>query len=362
MTLEAQVAASWWTALPPRRVSYLVGASAELLAIGLDPLPDSAPAVVQFRPATGAPVGNQVGVVLDEMERAAVALFPRWIPGAERLDKDGRISVAAARAMALTMAAKSTHFGPFLADLAERGLHAAHSNPVRTPSRFPAAVRAAGLARVIADAYGRNAVAMLVDVPEGLAPADERALVASSEWLVRHGNIAVWLAGAPLRTADRVQSVHLTLPAHLTELTDLADPNQHAGVSRTGHSFAIPPVSGVPRPDSLAETKLERALAQHAWANGRRWNHTYEWHLLGQRYRLDLYWEAERLVVEIDGPEHRGPLKFAEDRRRDNKLQQLGHRVLRFPNDDVISDIHAVVSDIKDMLSRLRRTGSPQMK
>jgi very-short-patch-repair endonuclease len=172
--------------------------------------------------------------------------------------------------------------------------------------------------------------------------------------------MAVWLAGAPLRDADRVQSVHLMLPAHLTELTDLANPTQHAGASGPAHSFAIPPVSGVPRPDSLAETMLERALGPHDWANGRQWNYTYEWHLLGQRYRLDLYWEAARLVVEIDGPEHRGPLKFAEDRRRDNKLQQLGHRVLRFPNDDVISDVHAVVSDIKDMLSRLRRTGSPR--
>jgi very-short-patch-repair endonuclease len=356
MTLEAQVAASWWTALPPRRVSYLVGASAELLAIGLDPLPDSAPAVVQFRPATGAPLGDQVGILVDEMERAAVALFPRWLPGAERLDGDGRLSIAAVRALALATAAQSSHFGPFLAEQAERGLHAAHSNPVRAPSRFPAAVRAAGLARVVADAYGRHTMALLTDVPEGLSASDERALVASSEWLVQHSHMSVWLAGAPLRAVDRVRSVRVTLPAYLTELADLVEPDHARGGSATGHSFAIPPISGVPRADSPAETMLERALAPHAWANGRRWNHTYEWHVLGQRYRLDLYWEAERLVVEVDGPEHRGPLRFADDRRRDNRLQQLGHRVLRFPNDDVISDVQAVVSDIKDMLSRLRRT------
>jgi very-short-patch-repair endonuclease len=67
-------------------------------------------------------------------------------------------------------------------------------------------------------------------------------------------------------------------------------------------------------------------------------------------------------VVEIDGPEHRGPLKFADDRRRDNRLQQLGHRVLRFPNDDVISDVHAVVSEIRNMLSRLRDAGPARSK
>src|SRR5262249_27494615 len=159
-----------------------------------------------------------------------------------------------------------------------------------------------------------------------------------------------------------VRSVHVTLPAYLTELADLVEPDQARGGSGTGYSFAIPPISGVPRADRPAETMLERALGPHAWANGRRWNHTYGGHVLGPPYRLDLYWEAERLVVEIDGPEHRGPLRFADDRRRDNRLQQLGHRVLRFPNDDVISNVQAVVSDIKDMLGRLRRIGSPQVR
>jgi very-short-patch-repair endonuclease len=105
---------------------------------------------------------------------------------------------------------------------------------------------------------------------------------------------------------------------------------------------------------------LERALAPHGWAQGRRWNHTYEWHLLGKPYRLDLYWEAERLVVEIDGPEHRGPLKFVDDRRRDVQLQLRGHYVLRFPNEEVVSDVMAVVSKIGRMLSRRRGTDSPK--
>jgi very-short-patch-repair endonuclease len=362
MTRQPQVAACWWTVLPTRQVSYLVGVTAELLAIGLDPLPESAPAVIQFRPATGVPLGRQVGVLLDEMERVAIALFPRWLPGAERLDKDGWISVFAVRGMAMSMAAQSSHFGPLIAELAERGLHAAHRNPVRAPSRFAAAVRAAGLSRVIAEAYHRDSVAVLIDVPDGLSPSDQRALVGSAEWLAQHGHVAVWLAGGPLHGADRVRSVHITLPAYLTELADLAERSQTPHVSGTGHSFVIPPMSGVPRVDSPAETMLERALAPHAWANGRRWNHTYEWHPLGQPYRLDLYWETERLVVEIDGPEHRGPLKFAADRHRDNQLQLLGHRVLRFPNEDVVCDVQTVVSRIKNMLSRLRDIGSPPLK
>src|SRR5690349_18066314 len=88
---ERAAAAPWWTTLPTRRVVYLADAATgapiepDLLAIDLDPLPESAPAVLRFRPATGGPLGDQVAVLLKELERAAVALFPAWLPGAEQL-------------------------------------------------------------------------------------------------------------------------------------------------------------------------------------------------------------------------------------------------------------------------------------
>jgi very-short-patch-repair endonuclease len=119
-------------------------------------------------------------------------------------------------------------------------------------------------------------------------------------------------------------------------------------------AFTYPPLSGIPREDSDAEQALERALRQHDWARGRHWNHTYEWHALGKPYRLDLFWPAERVVVEVDGPEHRGRLKFADDRRRDVQLQLLGHDVLRFTNEQVLSDVHAVVLRIARLLRRRR--------
>ncbi|MFI6821034.1 endonuclease domain-containing protein [Micromonospora sp. NPDC050187] len=364
----------WWTLLPAYRVSQVTGADPQLVELALDPLPDDAPAVVRFRPVTGVSAATQVATLLDAADRAAVALFPRWLPGADRLDGPGALGTGAVRALAARVAAGSRGFGPFLTELAERALSGATTD--RRPdagTRFPAEVRAAGLVRVLADAYHRRSVVLLVRMPDGLTPADERALTAAAEWFVEHGRCAVWLTGAELRTVDRVRPVRITLPGVLTRLA--AEPadspaNPTGGWSHppdppastdTGPpstpTLRVPPTSGLPRADSAAEQALERALTRHHWAYGRRWNHTLTWHTLARPYRLDLFWPVEGLVVEVDGPEHRERLRYADDRHRDAQLQLLGHDVLRFTNDQVLSDVDAVVGTIRDLLAGRRPAG-----
>jgi very-short-patch-repair endonuclease len=239
------------------------------------------------------------------------------------------------------------------------------------------------LARLLPLAYQRDSLAALVELPDGLTSAEEHVIVAAGEWLSSHGCASVWLMGAPLRHVDRVPVVAICLPAVVTDLLAEAEttfqhpnltgaaiaapnlaeppamfPGRHAFDTKEtlagATSLIVPPLAGVPRPDSDAEQALERGLARHEWAIGRVWNRTYEWHLLGKAYRLDLFWPDEGLVVEVDGPEHRGRLAFAEDRRRDVKLQLLGHDVLRFTNDQVLSDVESVLANI-DQLLRQRR-------
>jgi very-short-patch-repair endonuclease len=340
----------WWEVPPPLQVSYLAGVDPELLAIDLDPLPAGALAVVQFRPAALVAAADHVTVILDELDRAALALFPAWLPGAERLEGPQGHGVAAVRVLAAEAAARSSNFGPFLADLAERALRGSTGGR----PRFPAEVRAAGLARVVADAYGRHGTALLMHVPAGLDPAAERNLTRAAEWLAHRGPFTVWLAGAPLHTVERIRSVPITLPAHLTQLAAEAQLIPLPAPAGAEHVLMYPPLSGQPRRDSPAETTLERALAPHEWARGRRWNHTYEWHILGQIYRLDLFWPTEGLVVEVDGPEHRQHLQFADDHRRDVQLHLLGHDVLRFTNDQVLTDAGAVVEKLRQMLHHRR--------
>ena len=69
---------------------------------------------------------------------------------------------------------------------------------------------------------------------------------------------------------------------------------------------------------------------------------------------VDLIWKAERLVVELDGPDHFAPDKYKRDRQRDRALQAAGFSVLRFTNDEVAQDLSRVASEIERFLTRVR--------
>ena len=332
-------------------MSFLVGVEPERLSLAIDPLPPAAPAIFEFRPAAESRA-DPVELLLAQLDRAARALYPRWLPGAEQLEASRALGVPAVRALAARVAAQSPDFGPFLADLAERAVSGVDGGR----RRFPAEVRAAGLVRVIAKAYGRQSAVLAVNLPPELSPTGERLLTAACEWLVQRGGLTVWLVGAQLRAVDRVRLVSVSLPACVTELVPEVEHSPPDNDERSVLTY--PPLSGIPRADSPAELALERALAPHDWAQGRRWNHTYEWHLLAKPYRLDLFWEADGLVVEVDGRDHRGALKFADDRRRDVQLQLLGYDVLRFTNEQVLSDLDATVLKIEKLLAQRRADGA----
>src|SRR5262245_28846819 len=149
--------AGFWTDLPAGRVVSLRGLGAEDVVLALEPLPPDAPAIVVLRPSAVPPSWSEF--ILDELDACALALFPAWLPEAERIDGPAGLGADAVRAIALRSAAGTLHHGPFLADLAVRALGGIAS------STFPRAVRAAGLGRVIAASYGRPTLALVVDVP-----------------------------------------------------------------------------------------------------------------------------------------------------------------------------------------------------
>ncbi|MFI7420923.1 endonuclease domain-containing protein [Nonomuraea sp. NPDC049684] len=377
-----------WAELPIGQVVRL-DADPDALAPALDPLPDDAPAVVTYFAAEERSVADLAASVLRELDKAAIALFPAWLPGAEGVEGPSGVNVAAVRALALRRASVTGHFGPFLAELARRALTGG-------PSGLAPEVRAAGLARVLADSFGRARLAVLVRVPDGLGAAARDVLVAGCEWLAHRGRAGVWLTGAPLHD-DRVRTIATPitpnpLPAPLLPANPLtpnpltatpliansltANPSS-ASPAATGPlpavaggvreavlvpatadrapAVAYPPVAGRPHPGSASELALEAALSGRAWAGGRAWNQTYRPGPLAVPIRVDLLWERERCVVEIDGPDHRAPAKFAADRQRDVLLQLDGYAVLRFPDAQVMTDMDTVVRQIGQFLRNRRR-------
>jgi very-short-patch-repair endonuclease len=341
--------AGFWAELPAGRVVRLTGESPEAIASAFEPMPDDAPAVVQCRLSADPSSARTAAAVLDRLEAAALDLYPAWLPGAEVIEGPGGAGIAAVRVLALERAAASPQFGPFLADLAARSLT---GEPGRS-ERFRPEVRAAGLARAVADSYRRSQLALLVQRPEALDPASERAAATACEWLAHHGGFAVWLTGAGWRTDGR-------LPTVSVRLTDRAvDSASRNGSSPYPQSPAatvvrLPAVAGKPHPASRSERALEAALAKHPWASGRVWNRTFRPDPLTNPIRVDLMWPDERCAIEIDGDEHRGIQHYEDDRRRDVHLQIAGFAVLRYTNTQIERDIAAVLSQLEQFITNRR--------
>ncbi len=66
---------------------------------------------------------------------------------------------------------------------------------------------------------------------------------------------------------------------------------------------------------------------------------------------MDFYCHKAALVVEVDGDIH--DLQQEEDARREKALSELGLRVVRFRNDEVVRDVSAVVGRIRELTSVL---------
>jgi very-short-patch-repair endonuclease len=330
--------AGWWCDLPLSRVVRVVGIDFATAARDLDPLPEGAPAVVDCRPASAGPVADQTTLLLDELSRAAVALYPAWLPDAASIADAAGAGIPAVRAVARATAHSSTHFGPFLAELATAGL-CGRPALVR---RFAAEVRAAGLARVIADSYQRGSAALLIEVPAGRPEPWLAELVAAAEFLAHHGGFGVWLAGDDLGVVDRLDTVRLDIPRQRT-----------TPVTSTRTVVHLPAAVGRPRWNSPTERALERELASLPWATGRRWNQRHQLHPLAPMYFPDLHWPEARVVVELDGPEH-ALTKRTDDAQRDALFKQAGYVVRRFTNVEVRTRLDSIVAELEQLVRAQR--------
>ena len=66
---------------------------------------------------------------------------------------------------------------------------------------------------------------------------------------------------------------------------------------------------------------------------------------------VDFYCPSANLVIECDGSQHYTDEGLEADRIRDHALEQLGLKVLRFDNRQVMGEIDAVAQVVLDMIS-----------
>jgi len=70
-------------------------------------------------------------------------------------------------------------------------------------------------------------------------------------------------------------------------------------------------------------------------------------HPLGQIV-VDFCCPSKRLIIEVDGPIHQDQVE--NDIERTRHLEAYGYRVIRFRNDEILTDIETVLSSIRKAL------------
>ena len=69
-------------------------------------------------------------------------------------------------------------------------------------------------------------------------------------------------------------------------------------------------------------------------------------HIIGD-YIVDFISLKQRLIIEIDGGYHNDIVQQQEDRIRQNWLESMDYKVIRFTNEEVFYNIETVISTIK---------------
>lgn len=99
---------------------------------------------------------------------------------------------------------------------------------------------------------------------------------------------------------------------------------------------------------SARELRSNQTPAEQVLWEKLRGNRLNGWHFRRQQiiggYIVDFYCHRASLAVELDGSIHASQREYDAD--RDQILAELGVRVLRFPNEEVITDLSMVLNKI----------------
>jgi len=96
------------------------------------------------------------------------------------------------------------------------------------------------------------------------------------------------------------------------------------------------------------------------------WNHLSKIQIKGIRFKrqhpilyfvADFYCHKARLVIEVDGAYHDIPEQYEYDKNRDSDLEDLGLKVIRFTNEEVMFNIENTLKSIEQVIRE--RTPNP---
>ncbi len=109
------------------------------------------------------------------------------------------------------------------------------------------------------------------------------------------------------------------------------------------------------QPQTPAEATLWRAI------RGRNLGYKFRRQHPIDHFIIDFYCAEAKLCIEIDGASHFEPEQGAYDAARTTFLEELGYKMIRFTNDDVRYNIHAVIDEIIKTIENLLKSQNPPL-
>ncbi|MGE3320213.1 MAG: endonuclease domain-containing protein [Candidatus Berkiella sp.] len=76
-------------------------------------------------------------------------------------------------------------------------------------------------------------------------------------------------------------------------------------------------------------------------------------------YIVDFYSHQAKLAIECDGAQHLEKEHLINDKERDAQLSELGVRVLRFSNREIVESLDVVLSEVWETVANRIKTPTP---
>lgn len=69
-------------------------------------------------------------------------------------------------------------------------------------------------------------------------------------------------------------------------------------------------------------------------------------------YKVDIAIPSQKIAIECDGRDHRISTVIAKDKKKEKKLEELGWKVLRYWNQEILDDVNSIVTQIMSIVSK----------
>lgn len=327
---------------------------------------DSVPTLVALDWQQAPSLARELEEIRDALAKAAASLWPDWYITAERRFERKRpvdLNVAA-------LAAEATQSCPGVSTgWLREAWRRCRAGTLPIVDNMPTADQV----RQLSGALDPTRLIFSLSVASAEAsPARIRGLARAAEWLAHEAHAKTLLL-VPASWHGHPELDHVSYGAVTLQVDDVVPQtspfdrttgngqapatNGSLPLSRSNNllpKVMVGPIFGRPHPGSEAEQLVCEHLSADAELRGL---FEFNQRLLGfgdTPYTVDLVWRQGGLVVELDGPEHRGHRAYVRDRDRDYRLCVSGYTTLRIPNDEVFANVNAVLQKIKHVVGFLK--------